>query len=241
MANTPCMHYWRGDFCKEKLLGKILSQISGQNYPAFLRIGAEFFPDRIFPGQNYSRTEFFPANLRIVEFYRHNDSNYGQNSLQKFIYIFPISAGRDRIFPGQNFPRTEFFPGQSPPWYVWIKSIFFSFWWTREGGMANCKGGFCPSKSARFNFGLLVTVHPGDRCGEGSQKLFSVDDAHLTPPPLVDDTVSSYNHVLHQKPGLLLTPPCWWCISAIFLTPPCTWRVCLVNDRGYVYQGIGNN
>ncbi len=94
--------------------GKILSKIPGQNFSVFLRV----------------RTEFFPANLRIVEFYLHKDSNYMQNYFQKFLiyflYIFLIRAGRDRIFsrtefspdrifPGLNFSLTEFFPDRIFP------------------------------------------------------------------------------------------------------------------------------
>ncbi len=84
-------------------VGKILSQISGQYFSG------------LFKGWD----TIFPANLRIVEFNLHKDSNYRQNSLQKFpalradLYIFPIPAGRDRIFPGQNKDWDRISPGQN--------------------------------------------------------------------------------------------------------------------------------
>ncbi len=67
------------------------------------------------------RDSIFAAFLRIVEFYLHKDSNYRQNSLQKFpalragLYIFPLPAGRDRIFPGQNKDWDRIFPSRIPP------------------------------------------------------------------------------------------------------------------------------
>jgi hypothetical protein len=48
----------RGNFCREKLLWeKLCPKFQDSIFPAFLRIGteffpAEFFPDRIFPGQS---------------------------------------------------------------------------------------------------------------------------------------------------------------------------------------------
>jgi hypothetical protein len=61
-------------------------------FPAFLRIG----------------TGVFPANLRVVEFCLHKDSNYRQNPFKNFrrfapVYIFlHIPAGRD-----SNFSRAK--------------------------------------------------------------------------------------------------------------------------------------
>ncbi len=77
------------NFCQEKVLWrKFCPKFWDSIFPAFLRLG----------------TEFFPANLRIVEFYLHKDSNYRQHSLQKFLalraglYILPIPAGQDSNF-----------------------------------------------------------------------------------------------------------------------------------------------
>ncbi len=95
-------------------VGKILSQILGQYFSGLFKGW-----DRI-----------FPANLRIVAFYLHKDSNNRQNSLQKFpalracLYIFPIPAGRDRIFPGSISPaRTEFPPGIMLGFFFFGKSV----------------------------------------------------------------------------------------------------------------------
>ncbi len=105
-----------GNICREKLQWeKFCPKFRDSIFPAFLRVG----------------TEFFLANLRIVEFYLHKDSNYRQNPLQKFpalragLYIFPIQLDGTEFFPGKIRIGTEFFPaeflpdrifpGQSPP------------------------------------------------------------------------------------------------------------------------------
>ena len=67
---------------------------------AFLRIG----------------TEFFPANLRIVEFNLHKDSNNRQNTIKIFrrntpVYIFfHFQLDGTGFFPGKIGIRTEFSP-----------------------------------------------------------------------------------------------------------------------------------
>ncbi len=82
------MNAYRGgkNFCREKLpWEKFCPKFRDSIFPAFLRAG----------------TEFFPANLRIVEFYLHKDSNYRQNSLagkkRRSIY-FPHPSWTGLIF-----------------------------------------------------------------------------------------------------------------------------------------------
>ncbi len=88
-------------------VGTILSQISGQYFSGLFK----------------DRDRFFPAILRIVEFYLRKDSNYGQNrkGVSRWSIYFPLPAGRDSNFPRQIRIGTEFFP--SPGACKVLKSI----------------------------------------------------------------------------------------------------------------------
>ncbi len=68
-----------------------------------------------------SGTEFFPANLRIVEFYQHKASNYRQNPFKNFsalhasLYIYHSQLEGTVNFPRQNKDWDGIFPGRISP------------------------------------------------------------------------------------------------------------------------------
>jgi hypothetical protein len=101
----------------------IPAQIPSQT-PIDYRGGGELPWENSVPGFG---TVFFPAMLRIVEFYLHKDSNYRQNPFKNSLFVYfshPSCVGQNfsyakqggqnfpgRIFPRQYFSRTEFPPG----------------------------------------------------------------------------------------------------------------------------------
>jgi hypothetical protein len=100
---TSHIPLYRGgkNFCREKLLWeKFCPKFRDSIFPASLMIG----------------TEFFPANLRIVEFCLHKESNYRQNPFKNFlrfasVYIFsPSQLDGTVIFPWQNKDWDRVFP-----------------------------------------------------------------------------------------------------------------------------------